>query len=102
MTTTEFLNVLEQHENLPLTFEYQKGLYVRMDYHLTEVKNVSFDTVDCGGIRNAWQEVHVQLWENEVPEPSHRVDTSKALKIFQVVDKVRPILADTVIILVKG
>lgn len=95
MTTTEFLNVLAQHKDLPLSFEYKKGAFVRMDYHLTEVKNVTFDTVDCGGVPNNWQEVHVQLWENEIPEPNHRVDTTKALKIFNAVQKVKPILADT-------
>ena len=94
MTTLEFLNVLEQHQDLPLLFEYKKGAFTRMDYHLTEIKNVSFDTVDCGGLQNNWKEVHVQLWENAIPEPNHRVDTTKALKIFQVVQKVRPTLTD--------
>ncbi|MFT5834300.1 MAG: hypothetical protein ACI97N_001938 [Cognaticolwellia sp.] len=97
MTTKEFLNVLEQHQDLPLLFEYKKGAFTRMDYHLTEVKNVSYDTVDCGGLQNTWQEVHVQLWENEIPEPNHRVDTTKALKIFQTIQKVRPTLTDVAI-----
>jgi hypothetical protein len=92
MTTKEFLNVLTQYPDLPLLFEYKKGGFTRMDYHLTEVKNVSFDTVDCGGLQNSWEEVHVQIWENEMPEPNHRVDTTKALKIFNAVEKVRPTL----------
>ena len=40
-------------------------------------------------MRNQWQEVHIQLWENEVPEPHHQVTTTKALDIFEVVEKVR-------------
>jgi len=94
MKTSEFINVLENNPDLPLSFEYQQGSFARADFHLTEFKNVSFDTVDCGGVQNNWQEVHVQLWENEIPEPHHRVDTTKALKIFQDVSKVRPNLSE--------
>lgn len=89
MKTTEFTNILKENPNKALFFEYQSGQYVRTDYHITEIKNVNFDTVDCGGIRNQWSEVHIQLWENEIPEPDHSVDTSKAMKIFDVVNKVR-------------
>lgn len=94
MKTSDFLATLAAHPNKALTFEYKNGQYARADYHLTEFKNVTFDTVDCGGVSNEWQEVHVQLWENEILEPNHRVDTSKALKIFKTVQRVRPTLAD--------
>lgn len=90
MTINKFLEVLRTNPNLPLLFEYQDGKYARPDYHITEVKNVSYDTVDCGGIRNQWTETIVQLWENEMPELNHSVDTTKALKIFDVVERVRP------------
>lgn len=89
MKTSEFIKLLDQNPGLALYFEYQDGKYVRSDYHITEIKNVNYDTVDCGGIQNAWNEVHVQVWENQIPEPEHHVDTTKALKIFQLVDKVR-------------
>lgn len=91
MKTSEFISALEQHPELPLFFEYKSGAYTRNDYHITEIKNVKFDTVDCGGILNKWQEVHVQLWENKTPEPEHNITTNKALKIFNVVEKVRPV-----------
>jgi len=94
MTTKEFLNILESNSDLPLLFEYKAGAFTRMDYHITEIKNVTFDTVDCGGVRNQWKEVHVQLWENQLPEPNHRVDTKKALDIFNVVEKVRATYGD--------
>ena len=95
MKTSEFTQILKENPEKSLFFEYQAGQYVRTDYHITEIKNVSYDTVDCGGIRNEWHEVHIQLWENEIPEPEHAVDTSKALKIFDVVQKVRPTFQDT-------
>ncbi|WP_143962901.1 DUF6428 family protein [Litoribacter populi] len=95
MKTSEFTQLLESNPETPLYFEYLPGQYARPDFHITEIKNVSFDTVDCGGKRNQWEETHVQLWENEIPEPGHSVDTTKALKIFQLVDKVRPTFQDT-------
>lgn len=95
MKTSDFVRLLDENPEYNLYFEYQKGKFVRTDYHITEIKNVSFDTVDCGGLQNQWQETHVQLWETEMPDPNHQVDTSKALKIFRVVDKVRALLQDT-------
>ncbi|EIM77106.1 hypothetical protein A3SI_07384 [Nitritalea halalkaliphila LW7] len=97
LKTQEFLQVLRDNPDKTLYFEYRPGAFVRSDVHLTEVKNVHFDTVDCGGLRNEWQEVHVQLWENEDPEPDHAVNTSKALEILEAVHRVRPILQDAVI-----
>lgn len=94
MNTSEFLNLLKTHSEAPLQFAYLEGQLVRSDYHITEIKNVSFDTVDCGGVRNQWQEVHVQLWENETPEPHHQVTTTKALEIFSAVNQVRETLGD--------
>lgn len=89
-TTHDFLNVLIENPNKTLVFEYEKGKFARKDYHLTEFKNVTYDTVDCGGVSNQWEEMHVQLWENETFEPNHTVNTTKALKIFEVVEKTRP------------
>ena len=81
MTSKEFLQTLENHPNLPLYFEYKTGAFARPDYHITEVKNVHFDTVDCGGVQNEWKEVHVQIWESEMPEPNHTVDTLSLIHI---------------------
>jgi len=95
MKTSEFTQILRDNPEKSLFFEYHAGQFVRTDYHITEIKNVSYDTVDCGGILNKWNEVHIQLWENEIPEPDHAVDTVKALNIFDAVQKVRPTFQDT-------
>ncbi|MDN3670546.1 DUF6428 family protein [Echinicola jeungdonensis] len=95
MKTSEFINILKENPKTILSFEYAPGQFVRPDFHITEVKNVDFDTVDCGGVANNWSETHVQLWENEVAEPGHLVDSSKAFKIFEVVNKVRSTYLDT-------
>lgn len=94
MKTNEFFNLLEQNPNKNLRFEYHKGQFAREDFHLTEIKNVTYDTVDCGGVVNEWKETIVQLWENSVPDGNY-VDTSKALEIANTVDRVRPIFKDT-------
>lgn len=94
MKTSKFLKALADNPNMPLYFEYQDGKYTRPDYHITEVKNVSYDTVDCGGVRNQWTETIVQLWEDSMPDLNHSVDTTKALKIFDVVEKARPTFKD--------
>ncbi|MDR6302026.1 DUF6428 family protein [Mesonia maritima] len=91
MNTAEFLKELEKQPTANLLFEYKEGNFVRADFHLTEIKNVDFDTVDCGGVQNKWQETHVQIWENPIPEPQHSVRAKKAIEIFELVDKIRPI-----------
>ncbi|MBD8490657.1 hypothetical protein IFO69_18025 [Echinicola sp. CAU 1574] len=95
MKTQEFINTLRSYPNHGLVFEYAEGKYVRNDFHITEIKNVNFDTVDCGGQRNQWSETHIQLWENGTLEPDHNLNAQKALKIFDLVHQVRPTLTDT-------
>lgn len=94
MKTSEFLEILEQNQEKILQFEYSKGQFVRPDFHLTEIKNVTLDTVDCGGIQNKWTETVVQIWENSFPDGNF-VDTTKALQIFNDVEKVRPTFKDS-------
>lgn len=93
MKTKEFLTLLEENPNKNLRFEYHKGQFAREDFHLTEIKNVTYDTVDCGGVINQWKETVVQLWENSTPD-GNSVDTTKALEIAMRVDSVRPIYKD--------
>ena len=94
-TTSEFLNILRDNPNKVLQFEYSEGKFARADFHLTEFKNVTFDTVDCGGISNKWEETHVQIWENDHFEPNHSVNSNKALSIFETVEKTRPTFKET-------
>jgi hypothetical protein len=94
MKTSEFLSILAQNPGMPLHFEYQVGKFTRPDYHITEIKNVTYDTVDCGGAQNNWTEAIVQLWEDEMPDLNHSVNTNKALNIFEVVEKARATFKD--------
>jgi hypothetical protein len=96
MKTSEFLKVLENNLEKELIFEYANEHLVGTNYHLTEVKNVFFDTVDCGGKPNEWHETHLQLWESpqEIGKPNY-LKTDKFLSILQKVNSIKALLLDT-------
>ena len=42
------------------------------DFHVTEIKKVSIDSLDCGGGASAWEELVIQLWSprgDDTPAP---------------------------------
>lgn len=88
--------MLEQHIGKELLFSYQQDKLVGANYHLTEVKNVQFDTTDCGGKTNFWEETHFQLWES--PEELNKrtyMTTDKILSILKRVDGIKPLKMET-------
>lgn len=96
MKVTEFIEVLHVNKGKALKFLYRQGAFVAPNYHLTEVKNVVFDTTDCGGKRNTWEETQFQLWEN--PKEAGKVDymtTDKILSILDKVDGINPLMKST-------
>lgn len=96
MKVREFMQVLEAHSGKELKFEYTDKQFVGAHYHLTEVKNVQFDTTDCGGKTNHWLETQMQLWENPKEEGKERfMTTDKILSILKRVDGIKPLLRDT-------
>jgi Family of unknown function (DUF6428) len=94
MKTNEFVSRLRAIPNNQLVFVDLDGHTVHSGYHLTELKAASFDTVDCGGQTNRWQETIVQLWV-----PSHAANeymtAAKFLKIFEKVRGMIPLNLDT-------
>ncbi len=92
MKTQEFLSLLENHKEKGLLFEYQPSNFVKASYHITEVKNIHIEAVDCGARSDAWEETLIQLWES--PSEKHKktfMMASKALSILKRVDKMRPL-----------
>ena len=71
-----------------LIFQDTREHPVPPGYHLTELKAARFDTVDCGGQVNQWEETIVQLW---VPQDADEryMTAGKFLNIF---DKVRGLI----------
>ena len=91
MKTNQFLRILEDHKNELLLFSYQPGKWVAANYHITEVKHVKIDSVDCGIGTDAWNETIIQLWESpsEIGKRDY-MSTYKALAILKKVGKMKP------------
>ena len=92
MTTQEFIAALRKTPDHQLIFENESGDSVHAGYHLTEIKAAHFDTVDCGGQTNRWNETILQLW---VPAGSDKADgymtAGKFLRIFDKVTAMIPL-----------
>lgn len=90
-TWQAFKDTLNNNPDLILQFEYAAGKWVDASYHLTEIKQASIVSVDCGGKMNTWTEVVVQLWEPEVHDKQRAMQVSKALSIVNLVEQSLPL-----------
>lgn len=96
MTTHEFLLLLEENRNKDLLFEYKTGQFVAPNYHITEIKNITIDSVDCGAGTDFWKETVIQLWESEQEKDTFKyMSAAKALEILKKVDGIKPMERDT-------
>ena len=85
MTTQEFIDQLRRAPGKALMFVNAEGDTIHGGYHLTEIKAAKFDTVDCGGEKNRWNETVMQLWvpANEINEKF--MTAGKFLSIYKKV-----------------
>lgn len=95
MLTKEFLRLLKENPGKELVFEYQESTFVPPSYHITEVKNLHIDSVDCGGRPSERYETVVQLWLPEDEKKERAMETEKALKIFDIVNRMKPMRPET-------
>ncbi|MGX1931350.1 DUF6428 family protein [Flagellimonas sp. 2504JD4-2] len=95
MNTSEFLSLLKQHQDKSLLFEYTPDKLVGANYHITEVKNITIDAIDCGAQTDFWKETIVQLWESplEIGKTEY-MSVHKALAILNKVDRVKPMTSE--------
>ncbi len=91
MKTKVFLDLLESNPDKELVFEYGANQFVPNAYHITEVKNVHVESVDCGGNAHDFDQTVVQLWVNGIEKQDRAMTASKAKKIFDIVDSVKPL-----------
>ncbi|NND88130.1 MAG: hypothetical protein HKM28_02660 [Flavobacteriaceae bacterium] len=90
MKTKEFFQLLNQYKDTSLLFEYAPNQLVGTNYHITEVKHVSIDSVDCGSQTDAWNETIIQLWESPADLGAEDyMSTFKALGILNKVGKMK-------------
>jgi len=96
MTTQELFNILKQNQDKALMFEYAPNQFVGANYHITEVKHVTIDSVDCGSGTDFWKETIIQIWES--PDEIGKRDfmsVYKALSILKKVGKMKPYSLET-------
>jgi hypothetical protein len=86
MKTQELLSVLETNKNKSLLFEYAEGVFVGANYHITEVKHITVDSVDCGAQTDSWKETIIQLWES--PDEVGKTEYMTVLKALGILTKV--------------
>jgi hypothetical protein len=96
MKTQDLFSLLEQHQDKALMFEYAPKQFVGANYHITEVKHVTIDSVDCGSKTDFWKETIIQLWESpkEIGKTEY-MSVYKALAILKKVGKMKPYSLDS-------
>ncbi len=87
MKVKDFLAAVKDRSESPLLFEFKPGFVVQGGYHVTEIKNAQYETIDCGNSLHTWKEVIVQVWvpEEATAEDPH-MPAEKFMKIWDVVD----------------
>lgn len=91
MKTKELLTLLREQSQKALLFEYRPNQFVGANYHITEIKNITVDAVDCGAGTDFWKETVIQLYES--PEEKNKKEfmtAYKALSILNKVDRIKP------------
>ncbi|MDU8886763.1 DUF6428 family protein [Yeosuana sp. MJ-SS3] len=95
MRTQELFNILQQHQDKALLFEYAPNEFVGTNYHITEIKHTSIDSVDCGAKTDAWNETVIQLWESPLEIGKRNfMKVNKALSILEKVGTIKPYFLD--------
>jgi len=92
-----FKETLLQNPDLDLQFQYAADKWVDASYHITEIKQAPITSVDCGGVKNNWTEVIVQLWEPENQQQLRAMKVGKALSIIDIVEKVLTLDGDATV-----
>jgi hypothetical protein len=87
MTTQDFIAQLRRAPNKSLLFVNAEGDTIHAGYHLTEIKAANFDTVDCGGEKNRWNETIMQLWAPADERSEEIMTAGKFLSIYEKVNR---------------
>lgn len=91
MNWNTFKTQLNQFPEHHLHFEFAEKGRVHPSFHITEIKQATITSVDCGGKMNAWTEIIVQLWEPTAHDSSHSMKVEKAMSIIEMVEKTLPL-----------
>ena len=86
MKTQELFDLLGANKETSLLFEYAPNRLVGANYHITEVKHLKIDSVDCGARSDAWNETIIQLWES--PSEIGKTEFMSSYKALGILNKV--------------
>ena len=96
MKTEDFFKLLEQHKDKSLLFEYQTNYHIGANYHITEVKHINVESVDCGAQTDSWRETVIQLWESpNEKDKTEYMTVYKAISIINKVGRIKPYVSDS-------
>lgn len=85
-TTQELMTALRTLPQRPLQFHLHGEVLVPAGYHVTEVKAVTIEAMDCGGKANAWHETVIQLMDGSAEEAKAGFMTNR--KFLAIYDRV--------------
>jgi len=85
-TTLAFHTALSGQAQRPLEFWLNGELLVGPGYHVTEVKAVTIEAMDCGGKAASWRETVIQLMDGSTEEAKAGFMTSR--KFLAIYDRV--------------
>ena len=77
---------LEASGNKPLRFGLHGQQLIPNDFHVTEVKRVTVEALDCGGGRGQWQELVIQCWSPRSDDTAQPMTAKKFLDILATAD----------------
>lgn len=87
MKTSAFLSSLRSHAALPVVFRADSAA-ISSHYHLTEVKRVAYETMDCGAQTHRWAETQFELWAPPLAGVLPGRDHMPAGKFLAIIDRV--------------
>ncbi|GBF04812.1 hypothetical protein DAERI_020409 [Deinococcus aerius] len=91
-STSALLDALRAGPPLPLEFWLHSERLVGPGYHVTEVKAVTIEAMDCGGRASSWRETVIQLKDGNAREAGEGfMTTRKFLSIYDRVAKSVPV-----------
>lgn len=90
MKTSELLDTLNSHFESRLYFKLPNGEEIKGDLHITEVKKIAVESMDCGSNAHAYNETVIQLWLNERSKKDVEWTGEKAIDILNKVGALQP------------
>jgi len=87
MKTQKFIEQLALNPELKTSFYFMDKQLVPDHYHITEIKNITSESVDCGKTKHVEKFTVVQLWATNEDIGKHQLLNNKISTIFSGIDK---------------